>query len=244
MIAAIAPTPAGTASCIACARKRTSGSASAKRERARRRPAQRIRRGCGRRDSAASRAACRSPRAIRRRRPRSSITGCVLTVWLSASAGPSVDERPQVLAERGGRFGEGLAHDRQCRRSRSSCRPTASPVPEIPSRVSSFAHHRNRTEPQVNPPPTPSSITCCPARMRPSRTATSSASGIDAAEVLACRSTVTTIFSCGNVQLPRGRVHDAQVGLVRDQPVDRAGRRVRWRRALRAPPRPAPSPRT
>src|SRR5690606_15494611 len=39
---------------------------------------------------------------------------------------------------------------------------------------------------QVKPLPTPSIITCCPGLMRPSRTAVSSASGIDAADVLPC----------------------------------------------------------
>src|SRR5205085_9023358 len=48
-----------------------------------------------------------------------------------------------------------------------------------------FHQYLRSTEPQVKPPPTPCSSTLCPLRMRPSRTATSSARGIDAADVLA-----------------------------------------------------------
>ncbi len=54
-----------------------------------------------------------------------------------------------------------------------------------------------RTAPQVKPPPTPSSIKVSPRLMRPSRTAASSASGIEAAEVLPWRSTVVMTFSIG-----------------------------------------------
>src|SRR5205823_483131 len=59
--------------------------------------------------------------------------------------------------------------------------------------------HRRSTDPQVKPPPTPSSMTCCPVRMRPSRAATSSASGIEAADVFACTSTVVMRRSIGNL---------------------------------------------
>ena len=55
----------------------------------------------------------------------------------------------------------------------------------------------------MNPPPTPCSSTLCPLRMRPSRTATSSASGIDAAEVLAWRSTVTMHLDSGSPSFVR-----------------------------------------
>ena len=65
--------------------------------------------------------------------------------------------------------------------------------------------------------------------MRPSPTASSSASGIEAAEVLACRSTVTTICSGGRPSLRPIAVDDALVGLVRHQPVDVARRSARWR---------------
>src|SRR4029453_5708402 len=51
--------------------------------------------------------------------------------------------------------------------------------------------------PQVNPPPIASSTTTSPRLIRPSLTAVSNASGTDAADVLACSSTVTTTFSAG-----------------------------------------------
>src|SRR5260363_175635 len=55
--------------------------------------------------------------------------------------------------------------------------------------------------PQVSPPPTPSIMIVCPRAIRPSRTASSSASGIDADEVLPCWSTVTSIRSRGSPSL-------------------------------------------
>src|SRR5450631_495861 len=86
-IAAIPPVPSGTASCIAWARKRTNVSASSKRI------------------EFAATSALYSPRlwpashdgidperschARQQATPATSITGCVLMVWLSASAGPS-----------------------------------------------------------------------------------------------------------------------------------------------------------
>ena len=51
----------------------------------------------------------------------------------------------------------------------------------------------------------------------------SSASGTDAAEVLACRSTVITTFSGGSPSFLRGRIEDPGVGLVRNDPVDIRG---------------------
>src|SRR4029078_1220624 len=49
--------------------------------------------------------------------------------------------------------------------------------------------------PHVNPPPIASRTTRSPRLIRPSLTAVSNASGTEAADVLACRSTVTTTFS-------------------------------------------------
>ena len=46
------------------------------------------------------------------------------------------------------------------------------------------------------------------------------ASGIEAAEVLPCLSTVTTTFSRANAKLVGGGVDDAPVGLMRHEPVD------------------------
>src|SRR6266851_272905 len=87
-IAAMPPVPSGTASCIAWARKRTSGSASSKR------------------NACAAMSALYSPRlwpasqpgigpplsrhARQHATPATSMTGCVFTVWFNASAGPSV----------------------------------------------------------------------------------------------------------------------------------------------------------
>ena len=62
--------------------------------------------------------------------------------------------------------------------------------------------------------------------MRPSRTASSSASGIDAADVFACRSTVVDHLAPRHAQFVRGRIDDPDVRLVRDQPVDRLGGRA------------------
>ena len=59
-------------------------------------------------------------------------------------------------------------------RRAGSCPPTAGTT----------TYQRISTAPQVKPPPIASSITKSPLRMRPSFTATSSASGTDAAEVL------------------------------------------------------------
>ena len=62
-----------------------------------------------------------------------------------------------------------------------------------------------------------------PCLIRPSRTAASSASGTEAAEVLACWSTVTITLRRIEAELPRGGVEDALVGLVRHHPVDLVG---------------------
>jgi hypothetical protein len=59
------------------------------------------------------------------------------------------------------------------------------------------AYIRTSAEPQVRPPPSASISTRWPPRMRPSATASASASGTEAAEVLAWRSIVTTTRSDG-----------------------------------------------
>ena len=58
-----------------------------------------------------------------------------------------------------------------------------------------------RFAPHVRPPPMASSKTTCPCRMRPSATAASRASGIDAADVFAWRSTVSTTLSLDSPSL-------------------------------------------
>ena len=60
--------------------------------------------------------------------------------------------------------------------------------------------------------------------MRRSATASASASGIEAAEVLPWRSTVVTILPGGNAEFMGRTVDDALIGLVRDEPVDVGGR--------------------
>src|SRR5260363_316477 len=62
-------------------------------------------------------------------------------------------------------------------------------------------YKRMTAAPQVSAPPTPSIMIVCPRAIRPSRTASSSASGIDADEVLPCWSTVTSIRSRGSPSL-------------------------------------------
>ncbi len=68
-----------------------------------------------------------------------------------------------------------------------------------------------------------SSMTRSPRLMRPSATAAVSASGIEAAEVLPCWSTVVTTFSGAMPSFLARIVDDALVGLVRHEPVDVVG---------------------
>ena len=73
--------------------------------------------------------------------------------------------------------------------------------------IAGSVYQRSSTAPQVKPPPIASSSTRSPFLMRPSATATESASGTEAADVLPCRSTVVTTFSLGDAELlaPRRR---------------------------------------
>ena len=64
-------------------------------------------------------------------------------------------------------------------------------------RIFQIFQYLSTAAPQVKPPPIASSTTMSPRLIRPSLTAVSNASGTDAAEVLACWSTVTTTFSGG-----------------------------------------------
>ena len=90
-------------------------------------------------------------------------------------------------------------------------------------------HQRTSAEPQVKPPPMASSSTRSPFLMRPSLTATLSASGIEAAEVLPCWSTVDDHLLRRDAELAGGVVDDALVGLVRHEPVDVGRGGSRWR---------------
>src|SRR5689334_395036 len=64
-------------------------------------------------------------------------------------------------------------------------------------RISEFFQYLSAAAPHVKPPPIASSTTMSPCWILPSLTALSKASGTDAADVLACSSTVTTTFSDG-----------------------------------------------
>src|SRR5439155_3230902 len=74
-------------------------------------------------------------------------------------------------------------------------------LPSVAEHLSRHHYHRTTLAPQVRPPPSASISTRWPGRMRPSATASSSASGIEAAEVLAWRSIVTTVLSRGRPSL-------------------------------------------
>src|SRR5436853_536281 len=75
-------------------------------------------------------------------------------------------------------------HPRECTR-----------LPENGLAMGEARYQRSSVAPQVKPPPIASSRMRSPFLMRPSATATDSASGIDAADVLPCLSTVMTTFS-------------------------------------------------
>ena len=122
------------------------------------------------------------------------------------------------------------------RRSRPSCRPTASPAPGKPSPASSVRSRIVKppaAEPQVNPPPTPSQHHVlarrgCVRRARPRR------ARAESTPPTYCRAgrPSTIIFVERQAELLRGRVHDADIGLVRNQPVDRVRPSCRSRPAL------------
>ena len=88
------------------------------------------------------------------------------------------------------------------------------------SRFNQRAYQRNRLAPQLKPPPSASISTRSPRLIRPSATAASRASGIEAAEVLAWRSMVRTTFSGGRPSFAPDAVDDPAVGLMRHQPID------------------------
>ena len=115
------PRPAGTASCIACARKRTSGTASANASA----PAAtsavyspRLWPATTRRLRAARRLPCAPHRDAGRQHHRLRVRRQVERVGRTF-----VDQRPQILAERLGRLGERLAHDRD-----ASAKPFSMPT--------------------------------------------------------------------------------------------------------------------
>ncbi len=195
-MAAMAPSPGGTASCMACARKRTSGTASRNASAPEATSAEYSPRLCP-----ASSAGTLPPAACHARHTATaavSITGCVLTVRSRASSGPcetsahrsspstsrglvecSPHDRMAVEALHHAHGLRALAGENECdlhrwdlsSRGRGERCAGISPSGRARAPGEAAAHA--------------AIITCWPARMRPSRTAQSSASGIEAAEVFA-----------------------------------------------------------
>ena len=81
-------------------------------------------------------------------------------------------------------------------------------------------YHRASTAPQVNPPPMASISTRLPSPGGAASNAWLSASGIDAADVLPCLSSVITILSGANAELLGDAVENALVGLMRHEQID------------------------
>ena len=73
---------------------------------------------------------------------------------------------------------------------------------------------------QTKPAPNATMPTSAPGFRCPSRSAAASASGIDAAEVLAVHSTLKETFSCATPSASATAADDPRVGLVRDEVVD------------------------
>ena len=138
----------------------------------------------------------RPARRDSRRCRRSSITGWVLVVRSSCFLRAFADQAADVLAQRAEASSSVCAHGRRGRPRRRACRPPASPgrerrkrrlhVMSSGRRAADTGVKVSRTAPQVKPPPTPSSITVSPRLIVPARTASSRASGIEAADVLPC----------------------------------------------------------
>ena len=231
--------PAGTASCIACARKRTSGTRVARTRARRPRPARRIRPGCARppppasgrrlramRDTSATPAVehhrLRVDRAVER-------LGRALGDELPTGPAPSDVARPRRTSR---------ARPAMRGEARSSCRRACEPCPGNTNAsfimfAISLDYQRTSTAPQVKPPPTPASITCWPrgcgrrARRRRARA--------ESTRPTCWRGDRRSRSPCSHRQpeLLRRRLDDAHVGLVRDQPVDVAALSSRRRRAPR-----------
>ena len=89
-------------------------------------------------------------------------------------------------------------------------------LPERRGELTSAPGRRPRSGRRPSPPAAPAG----PAGCRPSPAASASASGTEAAEVLAWRSMVTTTFSAARPSFFAHAVDDAAIGLMRHQPVD------------------------
>ncbi len=235
-MAAIAPVPTGTASCMACARKRTSGAACASVNTPDATSAEYSPSECPA-TARRQRAAFSTPDAprsyARHQHHRLGVGGQRERLF-----GAILDQRADVLAQRVGSLpkrrqngrmvapGVEHAHGLRALTRKYKCKWLHLQSPyrvktAASAMVLDLSYYKfSSTAPQVKPPPTPSSSSVCPGLTWPVRTPWSSASGIDAADVLPCWSTVTTSLDSGSLSLLRRAGHDADVGLVRDQPVD------------------------
>ena len=156
-MAAIAPTPEGTASCIACARKRTSGTASWNASARAATSAVYSPRLCP-----AMTAGVAPPAACHARQ--TATPGCQhdrlrvdrLVERIFGSVG---DERPEILSEYRRCLVEGRPYDRMILESGHHADRLRS-LSRKHECDSHGAYQSRKTEPHVNPPPTPSSMTC------------------------------------------------------------------------------------
>ena len=158
--------------------------------------------------------------------PALSITGWVLVVRSSVVLRAVADQRADVLAQRGRGLGQRVAHRRvvapgvehadrlRALAGKDECKGChARRVPLVCQKSSS-------TAPQVKPPPTPSSITRVAA-------ADAAVAHRHVERQRHRRGRGVAVFVDGDdqlvqrqLQLARRALHDADVGLVRDQPVD------------------------
>jgi hypothetical protein len=203
-MAAMAPAPTGTASCMACARKRTRGAACASvntpdATSAEYSPSEWPGHHGGQIPALGQPGAVGCDTGHQHHRLG---VGGQRQRFLRAF----LDQAGHVLAQRVTGFASRFRPRPDGRPKRPACQRPASPGREIQKQMVSWSemnrltvpHVRRTAPPQVNPPPTPSSMRVSPFLTWPLRTAESSASGIEAAEVLPCWSTVTTTLSMGS----------------------------------------------
>src|SRR3954468_24048806 len=111
--------------------------------------------------------------------------------------GPFVEELHEIYSERRDRLGAYFGYAGKT----VVALEHADSLRALPRKHHGEFHSVARLAPQVKPPPTPCIITRWPARIFPARTNSSSASGTDAAEVLAWCTTGTTSLSRGRPSL-------------------------------------------
>ena len=177
MIAAIAPTPTGTASCISSPRRRTSRSASANASAPAATRAEYSPRLCPA-TATGARPAAAAARQVAIEAVR--IAGWVLAVSCSSSSGPSQQSRDRAKPE----DLVGLLEGRP--RRRRAVRPGAAHADALRALTGEDAggHHRKSPAPQTRPEPKAAHSTTSPSSILPARFSSSSAIGTDAAEVL------------------------------------------------------------